>query len=270
MSQPIEQRLFEIVTRQNRSEEDVNFIRSAFQFAYKSHDGQFRKSEEPYIIHPVEVASVLAELNADAQTIASGLLHDVLEDCDVKPKEIEDQFGKEVRLIVEGVTKLGKFSFSSKEERQAENFRKLIVAIAEDVRTVLVKLADRLHNMRTLDHMSPRKQADIAKETLEIYAPLANRFGLGQMKWELEDLGLRYLHSEEYSQIQQLVADSRSDREYLISQVVEKMRSELENREIKADIVGRPKHLFGIWKKNEASTEDVRRAVRHSRHSRNH
>jgi len=249
MPQPIEQRLFEIVTRQNRAQEDIDFIRKAFEFAYKSHDGQFRKSEEPYIIHPVEVASVLAELNADEQTIASGLLHDVLEDCDVKPKEIEDRFGKEVKLIVEGVTKLGKFSFSSKEERQAENFRKLIVAIAEDVRTVLVKLADRLHNMRTLDHMPAHKQADIAKETLEIYAPLANRFGLGQMKWELEDLGLRYLHPEDYCDIQKLVADSRADREYLINQVVERMRSELDAREIKADIVGRPKHLFGIWKK---------------------
>lgn len=249
MTQPIEQRLFEILTRQNRPADDIAFIRQAFEFAFQSHDGQFRKSEEPYIIHPVEVASILAELSADKQTIASGLLHDVLEDCDVKPKEMEDRFGKEVRLIVEGVTKLGKFSFSSKEERQAENFRKLIVAIAEDVRVVLVKLADRLHNMRTLDHMAPRKQADIAKETLEIYAPLANRFGLGQMKWELEDLGLRYLHPDDFAEIQQLVADSRSDREYLISQVVEKLRAELDNRTIQADIIGRPKHLFGIWKK---------------------
>lgn len=249
MTQPIEQRLFEILTRQNRAKDDVDFVRAAFEFAFKAHDGQFRKSEEPYIIHPVEVASILAELNSDSQTIAAGLLHDVLEDCDVKPKEIEDRFGKAVKLIVEGVTKLGKFSFSSKEERQAENFRKLIVAIAEDVRVVLVKLADRLHNMRTLDHMSARKQAEIAKETLEIYAPLANRFGLGQMKWELEDLGLKFLHPEEYGEIQRLVADSRSEREDLIGQVVDKMRSELDARTIKADIVGRPKHLFGIWKK---------------------
>ncbi|MGH9551282.1 MAG: RelA/SpoT family protein, partial [Terriglobales bacterium] len=237
------------MTRQKRAAEDIAFVRQAYEFAFKSHDGQFRKSEEPYIIHPVEVASILAELSGDRQTIAAGLLHDVLEDCDVKPKEIEDRFGKDVKLIVEGVTKLGKFSFSSKEERQAENFRKLIVAIAEDVRTVLVKLADRLHNMRTLDHMAPRKQADIAKETLEIYAPLANRFGLGQMKWELEDLGLKYLHPEEYTEIQKMVADSRSEREYLINQVVEKLRAELDNRSINADIVGRPKHLFGIWKK---------------------
>jgi GTP diphosphokinase / guanosine-3',5'-bis(diphosphate) 3'-diphosphatase len=249
MSQPIEHGLFEILTRQQRRAEDIAFVRRAYEFAFKAHDGQYRKSEEPYIIHPVEVACILAELNSDTQTISAGLLHDVLEDCDVKPKEMEEAFGKDVRQIVEGVTKLGKFSFSSKEERQAENFRKLIVAIAEDVRVVLVKLADRLHNMRTLDHMLARKQADIAKETLEIYAPLANRFGLGQMKWELEDLGLKYLHPEEYAEILQLVADSRSEREYLITQVVEKLRGELESRNIEAELVGRPKHLFGIWKK---------------------
>ena len=143
MSQPIEQRLFEILTRQQRPADDIAFIRRAYEFAFKAHDGQYRKSEEPYIIHPVEVACILAELNSDTQTISAGLLHDVLEDCDVKPKEMEEAFGKDVRQIVEGVTKLGKFSFSSKEERQAENFRKLIVAIAEDVRVVLVKLADR-------------------------------------------------------------------------------------------------------------------------------
>ncbi len=137
----------------------------------------------------MEVAIILAELNADAQTIISALCHDVLEDCNVAAAVIEEKFGSEVRKIVEGVTKLGKFSFSSKQERQAENFRKLIVAIAEDIRVVLVKLADRLHNMRTLDYMPPHKQAEIAKETLEIYAPLANRFGLGKMKWELEDMG---------------------------------------------------------------------------------
>src|SRR5271156_6100826 len=254
--QVLADKLFSILEKQGRSAADIRFVREAYEFARQAHEGQFRKSEEPYIIHPIEVSSILADLIADRETIASGLLHDVLEDCDVKAKEIEDRFGKEVRLIVEGVTKLGKFSFSSKEERQAENFRKLIVAIAEDVRVVLVKLADRLHNMRTLDHMPARKQADIAKETLEIYAPLANRFGLGQMKWELEDLGLKYLHFEEYAEIQQMVADSRSDREYLITQVVEKLRVELDNRIIHADIVGRPKHLFGIWKKLKSQQKE--------------
>lgn len=249
MPQQIEARLFEILGRQNRAPEELDFVRKAYEFAFKSHDGQVRKSDEPYIIHPVEVACLLSELNCDYQTIAAGLLHDVLEDCDVKPKEMEEKFGKPVLKIVEGVTKLGKFSFSSKEERQAENFRKLIVAISEDIRVVLVKLADRLHNMRTMEYMLPRKQCEIAKETLEIYAPLANRFGLGRMKWELEDLGLRYLHPEEFTEIEQLVTDTHSERDYLIEQVVEKMRTELDARKIDAEIVGRPKHFFGIWKK---------------------
>lgn len=245
----LEDRFFGILDRQGRPSKDITLIRDAYEFARQAHEGQFRKSEEPYIIHPLAVATILAELNGDPQTLAAGLLHDVLEDCAVKATIIEEKFGTDVRQIVEGVTKLGKFSFSSKEERQAENFRKLIVAIAEDVRVVLVKLADRLHNMRTLDHMVSRKQAEIAKETLEIYAPLAHRFGLGQIKWELEDLGLKYLHPEEYEQIEKLVADSREAREHLISRVVEKLKHELDQRSLNAEIVGRPKHLFSIWKK---------------------
>jgi RelA/SpoT family (p)ppGpp synthetase len=245
----LEDKLFDTLGRQGRSPEDIAFIRQAYEFAHKAHEGQLRQSEEPYITHPAEVSIILAELNADRETVASGLLHDVLEDCEVTSKDLEAKFGADVRAIVEGVTKLGKFSFSSKEERQAENFRKLIVAIAEDVRVVLVKLADRLHNMRTLDFMVPGKQAEKAKETLEIYAPLANRFGLGRMKWELEDLGLKHLHPSEYDEIQHLVAHSRPVRENLVAEVVDKLKLELEGRSIKADIVGRPKHLFGIWKK---------------------
>ena len=241
--------LFEVVAKQNRTAEEIATIRSAYEFAFKCHDGQIRKSDDPYIIHPAEVATLLAELNADVETVCSGLLHDVLEDCEVKPKEMEQHFGAEIRKIVEGVTKLGKFSFSSKEERQAENFRKLIVAIAEDVRVVLVKLCDRLHNMRTLDYMKPTKQAEIAQETLEIYAPLANRFGLGRIKWELEDLSLRYLHPDEFNNIQELVASTSTDRNALIAEVAEKLKHELEAKNIKAEIFGRPKHLFGIWKK---------------------
>ena len=245
----IEQPLFEVLAKQGRPDEDVETIRHAYEFAFKAHDGQLRKSEDPYIIHPVGVACVLAELNADTETVCAALLHDVLEDCDVKPKEIEGTFGPEIRKIVEGVTKLGKFSFSSKEERQAENFRKLIVAIAEDVRVVLVKLSDRLHNMQTLDYMSERKQREIAQETLEIYAPLAHRFGLGEMKWQLEDLALKYLHPDEYNHMLELVAENRDQREALIKQVVLKLRAEIELRGINAEIVGRPKHLFSIWKK---------------------
>ena len=244
-----EEKLFSLLAKQNRLKTDIDYIKRAYAFAYKAHDGQVRKSEEPYIIHPINVAILLADLDSDKQTIASGLLHDVIEDCNIDGQQIEENFGSDVRLIVEGVTKLGKLSFSSKEERQAENFRKLIVAVAEDVRTLLVKLSDRLHNMRTLDHMAPYKQAEIAKETLEIYAPLANRFGLGQMKWELEDLGLKYLHPAEYAEITNLVAQSRDSLKALIDDTVNKIKDELNSKKIKAEITGRPKHLFGIWKK---------------------
>jgi RelA/SpoT family (p)ppGpp synthetase len=247
--------LLELLKKQERSSEEIVQVKKAYEFAYRAHDGQTRKSDEPYIIHPVEVATLLAELNGDIPTLCAGLLHDVLEDCAVCSEEMEKQFGSDITKIVEGVTKLGKFSFSSKEERQAENFRKLIVAIAEDVRVVLVKLADRLHNMRTLDYMRPQKQADIAKETLEIYAPLANKFGLGRMKWQLEDLSLKYLHPEEYTHIEQLVRDSRTERQLIIEEIVGKINSELETRGIKAEIVGRPKHLFGIWKKMKVQSK---------------
>ena len=241
--------LFDSLNKQGRPAEDVAAIAKAYEFAYRAHDGQMRKSDDPYIIHPVEVATLLAELKADVPTICAGLMHDVLEDCEVTSREMEDAFGADITRIVEGVTKLGKFSFSSKEERQAENFRKLIVAIAEDVRVVLVKLADRLHNMRTLDYMREQKQKEIAQETIEIYAPLANRFGLGRMKWELEDLSLKYLHPDDYLQIEQLVMDSRTERQKIVEEVVERMRTELQSRNIDAEIFGRPKHLFGIWKK---------------------
>lgn len=241
--------LLEVLEKYERSPEDIDKIRKAYEFAFKSHNGQVRKSDEPYIIHPVSVAIALSHLNADVDTICSGLLHDVIEDCDVKGAEIEGRFGSDVRKIVEGVTKLGKFSFSSKEERQAENFRKLLVAIAEDVRVVLVKLADRLHNMQTLDYMKATKQAEIAQETIEIYAPLANRFGLGRFKWELEDLSLKYLYPEEYQSLEALVADSRQEREAYVNDVVDRLKKELTARNIQAEVSGRPKHLFGIWKK---------------------
>ena len=253
--QPIEKPLFDVLDENGASDQDKELIRQAYEFAAAAHQGQTRKSDEPYIIHPVAVATSLAELNADTETICAALLHDVLEDCDVKGEAIKERFGSGVLKIVEGVTKLGKFSFSSKEERQAENFRKLIVSIAEDVRVVLVKLADRLHNMETLEFMLPHKQQEKAKETLEIYAPLANRFGLGDMKWKLEDMSLRYLHPDEFQEIEQLVADSRSEREVLIEQILSKMKTELDARHIQAEISGRPKHLFGIWKKMKTQSK---------------
>ncbi len=260
MPEAFEAPLFEVLERQGKSTEEISVIRSAYEFALKSHAGQLRKSEEPYIIHPVSVAKILCELKADKETICAALLHDVVEDCNVSPKEIEERYGAQVRKIVEGVTKLGKFSFSSKEERQAENFRKLIVAIAEDVRVVLVKLADRVHNMRTLDYMAEKKQKEIAKETIEIYAPLAHRFGLGKMKWELEDLSLKYLHPQECHGIEEMIAASWAQREALINQAVQILESDLELRGIKAEIFGRPKHVYSIWKKmqqQEKSFEEL-------------
>ncbi|MGD9683882.1 MAG: bifunctional (p)ppGpp synthetase/guanosine-3',5'-bis(diphosphate) 3'-pyrophosphohydrolase [Candidatus Obscuribacterales bacterium] len=260
MTQTFEKPLIKLLEDQGRDPADVKQVQKAYDFAHKAHDGQLRKSEDPYIIHPVEVSMILAELDADVQTLCAALLHDVLEDCDVTPKQMEKEFGSDIVTIVEGVTKLGKFSFSSKEERQAENFRKLIVAIAEDFRVVLVKMADRLHNMRTMDHMSPHKQVEISKETLEIYAPLANRFGLGEMKWELEDLALRYVQPEEFAELQKLISESREEREILLQQVIDKLAEELKNRGINADIVGRPKHLFGVWlkmKKQQKSFEEL-------------
>lgn len=241
--------LLAALERSGKTADEITKIRRAYEFAFKSHDGQVRKSDEPYIIHPVEVSINLANLNADVDTICSGLLHDVIEDCEVKGEELEGRFGIDVRKIVEGVTKLGKFSFSSKEERQAENFRRLMIAIAEDIRVVLVKMADRLHNMKTLDHMKPAKQIEIAQETLEIYAPLANRFGLGQMKWELEDLSLKYLHPDEYANVEEMVATGRQERETFVNEIVERLQTELETKGLRAEVSGRTKHLFGIWKK---------------------
>ena len=178
------------------SSEDSNLICRAFNFAYRLHEGQYRKSGEPYIAHPVTVATLLRDLGGDSAMIAAGFLHDVVEDTEVTLEEIEERFGLQVAQLVEGVTKLSKFNFSSKTERQAENFRRMFLAMAKDIRVIVVKLADRLHNMRTLEHLKPEKQQQIALETKEIFAPLANRLGIGRVKWELEDLCFKYLEPE--------------------------------------------------------------------------
>jgi guanosine-3',5'-bis(diphosphate) 3'-pyrophosphohydrolase len=186
----------------NQYPDDIKLICRAFEFAYQLHEGQYRASGEPYIAHPVAVAGLLRDLGGSSVMIAAGFLHDVVEDTDVTPEEIESRFGVEVRRLVEGVTKLSKFNFSSKTERQAENFRRMFLAMAADIRVIVVKLADRLHNMRTLEHLNPEKQRRIALETREIFAPLANRLGIGRFKWELEDLAFKYLEPECYRQTQ--------------------------------------------------------------------
>ncbi len=176
--------------------EDNDLVCRAFAFAYQLHEGQYRKSGEPYIAHPVAVASFLRDLGGDSAMIAAGFLHDVVEDTEVTLEEIEERFGTETQRLVEGVTKLSKFNFSSTTERQAENFRRMFLAMAKDIRVIVVKLADRLHNMRTLQHLKPEKQRSIALETREIFAPLANRLGIWRFKWELEDLCFKYLEPE--------------------------------------------------------------------------
>ena len=230
--------------------DDINLISRAFEFAYQLHEGQYRASGEPYIAHPVAVAGLLRDLGGSSVMIAAGFLHDVVEDTEVTPEEIESRFGVEVRRLVEGVTKLSKFNFSSKTERQAENFRRMFLAMAADIRVIVVKLADRLHNMRTLEHLSPPKQRSISQETREIFAPLANRLGIGRVKWELEDLAFKYLEPESYRQMQQLVAERRTDRETRLSKVGEILRERMESTEIHClEVSGRPKHLYGIYQK---------------------
>jgi guanosine-3',5'-bis(diphosphate) 3'-pyrophosphohydrolase len=237
--------------------DDMDLICRAFRFAYELHQGQYRASGEPYIAHPIAVAGLLKDLGGSGVMIAAGFLHDVVEDTDITVEEIESRFGVEVRRLVEGVTKLSKFSFSSKTERLAENFRRMFLAMASDIRVIVVKLADRLHNMRTLEHLAPEKQRRIALETREIFAPLANRLGIGRFKWELEDLSFKYLEPEAYRETQKLVAERRSDREERLTKVSEILRSRLDDTGIKClEISGRPKHLYGIYQKMQRQKKE--------------
>ncbi|HEY9650152.1 MAG TPA: bifunctional (p)ppGpp synthetase/guanosine-3',5'-bis(diphosphate) 3'-pyrophosphohydrolase, partial [Coleofasciculaceae cyanobacterium] len=230
--------------------DDIALIAGAFEFAYHLHEGQYRASGEPYIAHPIAVAGLLRDLGGSSVMIAAGFLHDIVEDTDVTPDEIGARFGVEVRRLVEGVTKLSKFNFSSKTERQAENFRRMFLAMAADIRVIVVKLADRLHNMRTLEHLNPQKQRSIAQETRDIFAPLANRLGIGRIKWELEDLSFKYLESESYRQMQKLVAERRSEREERLAKVADELRQQIKEAGITClDLSWRPKHLYGIYQK---------------------
>lgn len=230
-------------------QDDIAELETAFNFAKKLHDGQFRISEEPYIIHPMEVVKILISLRADIHTLMAGFLHDILEDTDTKPEEIKELFGEDVLNLVQGVTKLGKLQFKSKEERQAENFRKMFIAMANDVRIIFLKLADRLHNMRTLNFMSAQKQQKIAQETLDIFAPLANRLGVGKIKAELEDLSLKYLHPDRYYEIAQLVSQKKAEREMAVNLLIEKISKDVKASGINAKITGRAKHYYSIYKK---------------------
>jgi len=235
--------------------EKVTVVEDAYNFAAEKHQGQVRKSGEPYLEHPLQTALILAELQLDASSLAAALLHDIPEDCGLSIEEIEARFGAEIAKLVDGTTKLGKVSLSTPaavaSESQAENLRKMLVAMAEDLRVVFIKLADRLHNMSTLDALSPERQIEIARETLEIYAPLAHRLGIWELKWQLEDLSFSYLQPEKYRRIIRLVASRRAQREKFIAQAIEVLRREFDGVGLVAEISGRPKHMYSIYQKME-------------------
>ena len=235
---------------------DVTIIERAYHFAQHAHDGQKRKSGDPYFIHPVNVAAIIADLKLDAASVCAGLLHDCVEDTSASLDDVEREFGEEVAFLVDGVTKLGKVNFISREDRQAENFRKMVVAMARDIRVLLVKLADRLHNMRTLDFMKSEAQDRIARETMDIYAPLANRLGIARFKSELEDLSFRYLEPDAYADLVAKVKKSEPEREKYIREVCKVMSQKLAKQGFAADVTGRAKHLYSIWRKMQSQQCD--------------
>ncbi|HMU54168.1 MAG TPA: bifunctional (p)ppGpp synthetase/guanosine-3',5'-bis(diphosphate) 3'-pyrophosphohydrolase [Nitrospira sp.] len=228
---------------------DLGIVRRAYEFSARAHQGQRRRSGEPYLQHPIAVAGVLTSLKTDVTAIVAGLLHDTLEDTVATPEELEKEFGKDVVHLVDGVTKIGKITFKSYEEKQAENFRKMVLSMADDIRVVLIKLADRLHNMRTLEHLSPAKRQAIAQETLEIYAPLANRLGIGWIKNELEDLCLKHLKPDVYEMLRVRVAKRDEDRQQYIQEVIELVNQAMRESGLSGQGYGRPKHLYGIYQK---------------------
>ncbi len=231
---------------------DVGLIERAYQFADKAHVGQTRKSGDPYFVHPLKVAEIIADLKLDTASVCAGLLHDCVEDTLATTTDIEREFGDEVAFLVDGVTKLSKINFISREDRQAENFRKMVVAMARDIRVLLVKLCDRLDNMRTLDFMKPEAQDRIARETMEIYAPLANRLGIQRIKSELEDLAFKYIEPDAHAALLKQVKDSDPERKKYIAEVCKVLSTKLAKQGFAADVTGRAKHLYSIWRKMQA------------------
>lgn len=230
-------------------EAQTDLIEKAYHFSERMHQGQTRRSGEPYFVHPVEVAKIISDMKLDVPSIVTGLLHDTVEDTLTSPEQVEKEFGNEIAALVDGVTKISKINFKTREERQAENFRKMIIAMARDIRVILVKLADRTHNMRTLSYLSEDKQREIAEETLEIYAPLAHRLGIYWLKSDLEDNALRALHPEVYGQLKQAVAKKKAEREQYIAEVIGILQQKLKEAGIVAEIYGRPKHFYSIYQK---------------------
>jgi len=235
--------------RDNRPNDDLELVRKAYEFSQKHHSGQQRASGEPYLVHPLEVALVLSEMKMDSVAVAAGLLHDSVEDTSVTIVDIRKEFGEQVAHLVEGVTKISKIDFSSQEEQQAENLRKMMLAMVDDIRVVLIKLADRLHNMRTLEHLPAGRQQKIARETLDIYGPIAHRLGMGKIRGELEDLGFRYLDPIGYQQVHDAVEARRKKGEQFLSSVERVLREKLDEANINANVESRIKRLYSIHKK---------------------
>jgi guanosine-3',5'-bis(diphosphate) 3'-pyrophosphohydrolase len=235
---------------------DLRVLKKAYEFAAAAHEGQMRNSGEPFISHPVAAAGILADLHLDEPTLVAGLLHDTVEDSKVTVAQVKAAFGDEVASLVDGVTKLGKIRFDSRDEAQSENLRKMLIAMAKDIRVILIKLADRLHNMRTIEFLEPERQRAKAIETMDIYAPLAHRLGISQVKWELEDLAFKVLEPAKYQQVQRLVADSRKAREAYLAQVIGDLTKELDAIGVHAEISGRPKHFYSIYQKMSQKGKD--------------
>ena len=236
-------------TMPQADDKDLELLYSAYVFAANKHKGQLRKSGEPYLSHPLNVAKILAEMKMDMDTVIAGLLHDTLEDTDATYDELDRLFGKDVAFLVDGVSKIGRIRFQSKEEKQAENFRKMLISVSKDIRVIVIKLADRLHNMRTIKHLDDKKRKRIALETLEIYAPLAHRLGIAWIKWELEDASFKELEPEKYYEIQNKVKLKRSDREQYLKMVKELIEKHIEAQGLKFEVFGRPKHFYSIYDK---------------------
>lgn len=241
-------RIGEIIdlVKEYHPEADTELLEKAYIFSAMAHQGQLRQSGEPYLSHPLEVAGILARMKMDTETVAAGLLHDGPEDTDTSLSEIEARFGKKVAYLVEGVTKLGKMAFSTSEEREAENFRKMLLAMAKDIRVILIKLADRLHNIRTLEALSEEKRKRISRETMDIYAPIANRLGIAWIKWELEDYSFRHLEPEAYEEIRGQVVKKREEREKYLEEVCLQVMKKMEDAGLQAQVVGRAKHFYSI------------------------
>ncbi|HZJ87410.1 MAG TPA: HD domain-containing protein, partial [Erysipelothrix sp.] len=231
------------------SDENIDLIKRAFYFAKEKHEGQYRRSGEPYLVHVMHVAHILAKLNMSPVTIAAGFLHDVIEDCDVTKEELAKEFNDDIATIVESVTKIGNIEFVDEKEYLAANHRKIFIAMANDIRVIFVKLVDRLHNMRTMQFQPPHKQKSISQETLDVYAPIAHRLGIAQIKNELEDLSFQYLHPDKYYEIARLVEMRKVERDAQITTMITDISKMLVDQNIKFNIFGRSKHLYSIYKK---------------------